>query len=98
MPSPKTMRPFVTLGELTVGSFRNGVDLDQSTRSFALGAVLRQVKVPTLNAPRPETNRRSPTGTGEATKCSSDFSVHRTFGLPGPALPSALPVRWVLPR
>src|SRR5438477_7959806 len=84
MPSPKTSRPSLTAGELTVGSFRYGVLLLQATRLAAFGSVSRQKNVGTLKLPSPETKRRSPKGTGAATKCSVDGRTQSTRGVAGP--------------
>src|SRR5579884_2131123 len=98
MPSPKTSLPSARAGELTVGSLRNGAVLLHRPRRAAFGSVLRAWKVETLKAPSPETKRRSPAGTGEATKFSRALRAHSTFGAAGPGLPSAQPVRCGLPR
>src|SRR5262245_65374242 len=91
-------RPPNSAGELTVGSFRYGVDFVQRVRVFAPGSVSRQEKWATLKAPRLETYSRLPCGTGEAMKCSFDFTTHSTLGAAGPALPSVPPVRSTFPR
>src|SRR5262249_23253204 len=98
MPSPKTSRPLTMPGELTVGSFRYGVDLLHKTRFFAAGSVLIAEKLARLKAARPEMKRRSCVGTGEAMWWSFVLSAHRTFGVAGPGRPSVLPVRSGLPR
>src|SRR5262249_15307345 len=98
MPSPKMSRPLTMPGELTVGSLRYGCDLLHKTRFFAAGSVLIEEKLARLNAPRPEMNRRSFAGTGDALWWSFVLSVHRTLGVAGPGRRSVWRVRSGLPR
>src|SRR3954452_15702677 len=98
MPSPKMSRPADNAGELTVGSFNAGAPLDHSVRCGALSTVLTQTNVGRVKAARPDTYIRPFSTTAAATKWSLPLRTQRTAGVSGPALPSVLPVRWLLPR
>src|SRR5438128_1638892 len=100
MPSPKTILPSITAGELTVGSLMRGAPLVHvGLIDFgSLGSIGKLLTTPLLNAPNAGNKMSVPVGTGEAAKCSADFSDQSTSGLAGPAMLSVLPVRRLLPR
>src|SRR5436309_2824595 len=100
MPSPKTILPSVTAGELTIGSRMSGGPLVHVglTALGSLGAIGMLWNALLLSAPMAGNRISDPFGTGEATKWSVDLRDQRTSGLAGPATLSVFPVRRLLPR
>src|SRR5947209_3608270 len=98
MPSPNTIRLPATAGDDTDASLRYGAVRDHAGFGSPVPSAGYSATVGRLNAPSPATYTFGPTGTGDATKWSCDFTTHSTTGFSGPGLPSVFPVRCGLPR